>query len=461
MTIRGLRVVAPVLVAVITVVAACSGGGLEATRPPAVQETTWGGDGAPSTPATPGAPPTSGVGRVRVPDRRSVPQPRAGLPGTAVFGPGDDRIGITSATINLCVHGPFQFLPLVGLTSPQDLDVYWQWLRANGGVHGRNVETSYVDDQNTHQGAEQALERCRDHSSFAVVSGSVDTEILDTARAWSERTRTLYYFNFASERPRRSYSYSPFTSIETLGERAAEWILSAHGGKRIGLVYRQSASFEPGAEAFVATLIARGSRTTVQVGTVKDQTNYRDQVGALKGRAEVVFVLDDPIASTQLIKQARAQGYAPQWLLMTAFNLTTDTLGSDAVSPHAVEALTALPPYKPRAYGGPYARYGREVRDFEEAFRRYRGRPASSDIAWLFWSFWRVMAEQFERCGRDCTRNRFLAVREWNPQPFCPIRFTPGGNFGGTTLSIARAYAAGPGLAAWAEVPGMVCRTRF
>ena len=451
------------IAAAVVLVGACSGGGLQQTGPTSRGTDDAGGPvplGLQSERvATPGD--ELGATGTSPPTPTSRQGSLAGRSPALVFGPAEDRIGITRTAINLCVHGPLDFLPLVGLTSPEDLDVYWEWLRDHGGVNGRNVETLWTDDQNTQQGAGQALERCRANPSFAVISGTVDAEILDAARAWAERTRTLYYFNFASESPARSFSYSPFTSIETIGRRAGEWILTAHRGKRIGLVYRQSESFEPGAKAFIAMLAARHARPTVEVGTVKDQANYRDQIGALKGRADVVFVLDDPIAETQLIKQARAQGYAPQWLLMTAFNLTTDTLGADAVSPHPIEAITALPPYRAGTYGGPYARYGEELRRFEEAFKRYRHRPASSDVAWIFWSFWRVFGEQLQRCGRDCTRNRLLSVRQWTPEPFCPINFRARSNFGSTRLSIARAYAPAVGTAAWAEVPGAVCQERF
>ena len=451
------------MAAAFALVGACSGGGLQPSGSRSQADKDFGDSEPSSGPServvAPGAGSRVSGTSVSTPTGPSGPLAGGGL--RPIFGPAEDRIGITSTTINLCIHAPLDLLPLVGVPSKDDFDVYWQWLTDHGGLNGRNVQTLWTNDQNTQQGAQQALEECRRKPPFAVISGTVDAEILDAARVWAERTHTLYYFNFASELPARSFSYSPFASIETIGRRAAEWILTAHQGKRIGLVYRQSPSFDPGAKAFVATLAARHTRPVVEVGTVKDQANYRDQIGALKGRADVVFVVDDPIATTELLKQARAQGYAPQWLLMSAFNFTTDTLGSDAVSPHPIEAITALPPYRPGSYEGPYARYGDEVRRYEDAFRQYQHRPASSDVAWIFWSWWRVMGEQLQRCGRDCTRNRLLSVQQWNPDPFCSIRFRDRSNFGSTKLSIARAYAPAVGLAAWAEVPGTVCQEHF
>jgi len=380
---------------------------------------------------------------------------------TEVFGPSEDRIGITPSTITLCTHAPFVLLPVAGLTSTDDADVYWNLLNDQGGVQGRKVNSLYTDDQHNEQGTQTALESCREKSPFYILSGNADADLLASARSWAERTRTLYYFNTSTEQPTRRFSYSPFTSIETISRFAAQWILKAHGGQRIGLVYRQGISYEPGVPRFQRTLDDRGVKTAVEVSTTKDQVDYGAQISALKGKADVVFVLDDALAETNLIKQARQQGYAPQWVGLYPFNLTTDTLGSDAVLPHPIESIALWPPYRAGVSDGRYARYGDQVRRFEDAFKQYRGRPASSDLAWLFWSFWHITAQQFDRCGRECTRNKFLAVKSWEAQPFCPIDFRGSSNFGGNKVSISRAYAPAPGLAAWAEVPEAVCQDHF
>jgi ABC-type branched-subunit amino acid transport system substrate-binding protein len=378
----------------------------------------------------------------------------------SIFGPAEDRIGITPTRISLCVHTPIQILKLLFNTDPADLNVYWDARNADGGLLGRSVDVTYTDDKNTEPDTAAALEKCAEHDPFAVVSGTVDTTLLDIARAWAERTHTLYYFNFASDRTPRRYSYSPFVSTETVGRLGAQWIMKAHPRQRVGLVYQGTPSYAPGKQTFDATLAARGVSST-DVSTEKNQGNYQAQIDTLRKNADVVFVLDDPLGTTALLRQASAQRYTPQWVLVFEANLTTDVLGSAAVSPHPIEALGVWPPYRAGSYGGPYARYGQEVRQFEETYRRIRGHDNTSEVAWIFWTFWRVIADQFERCGLDCTRNRFLAVRQWNADPFCPIDFRPGANFGGTTITINRAYSPSPGLAAWAEVPGEICRDHF
>jgi ABC-type branched-subunit amino acid transport system substrate-binding protein len=448
--------------AAVLLLAGCSGGGIEAGeasrkgRPAEAQ--------APASPEASNQDQRSGRSRSRTTARGGGGSTNTASQGSSIppiFTSSEDRIGITPTTINLCVHTPKALLPLVGVTSPEDFGVFWDMANADGGVHGRTVLLSYEDDQNTVQGTNGAMARCRERDPFSVISGTVAVEILDAARAWAERNHTLYYFNYSSESPRRTYSYSPFISLDRAGRFAAQWILREHSGLRVGLVRRQDPSYDSGAESFRRTLNARGADTNVTVATSFNQGSYRDQILALKGAADVVFVLDDPLGSTALIQQSGQQGYKPQWVLLFAANVTTDTLRSDAASKPALEALTLWPPYKPGAYDGPYARYGGEIRQFEDAFRAYRGRSPTSDAPWIFWAWWRVMAQQFEQCGRDCSRNRFLSVVRWDADPFCSMEFTSGSNFAGNRVTIARAYSDSLGSAAWEEIPETLCRDSF
>lgn len=453
-------------IAVVLAMVACSGGGkarsLDANAQVSPSLSSPGVPGArgsltpsaaarqsPSKPGSLGSPSVSGGGPA------SFVAP--------VFSASEDRIGITGNAIKFCLHGPQKILPLVGVTSLDDLNVYWNVVNNAGGVHGRKVTVSFQDDQNTADGLKTAFANCRNDGAFSIISATPWVDILTAARAEAERTRSLYYFNVASETPERSYSYSPFISIEDAGRFGAQWILKAHAGKQIGIVTQRGSVYGKGRSPFQQTLAARGAKPAFAVQTEKDQGNYRDQIDELNGKADVVFVLDDPLASTAMIKQAAQIGYRPQWVLLEQFNLTTDTLGPDALGLRPIEALSLWPPYRSGDYGARYARYGDEVRKFEEAFQRYRGRPANSDAAWVFWAWWRVVDSALQQCGRDCTRNRFIATPKWNASPFsCPINFSrPQQNFGGQAISIARAYAPAPGLAAWAEVPGTVCRDRF
>lgn len=439
------------------IISGCSGGGMQAER--ALTKAPVSAPAPQMTDPPPQASTSPGKGREG--QRRASTQPgsSSGKIERRVFSPDEDRIGLTDAAIRLCVHVPRAYLPLVGIADTEDLSVHWRMVNDQGGIAGRQVVVMYEDDQNTIQGTEIAMERCRERGAFAIISGTLALENILAGRSWAERNRSLYLFNLSNEEPRRDHSFSPFISLDDAAILGARWVLSRYKGSAVGLVRRTDPPYDAAANAFEDRLTRSGRRLSVAVGTYANQTNYRDEIAALKSRAEVVLVLDDPLASTEMIKQARQQGYSPQWILLSALNMTTDLLGSDALGPPAIEALSVWPPYSPGRYDGVYERYGAEVRAFEEAFIKYRGRPPSSDVAWIFWAYWRVAAEQFHRCGRDCTRTTFVSIADWQAGPFCPIRFHPGSNFGGQTISIVRAFSAGPGRSAWGEVEGAVCRS--
>lgn len=462
----GARAHASVAIVIAVAMVGCSGGGKARSLDASPQVS--------SSLSSPGVPGARGSLTPRATDGQSLFEPGSlGVPSVSsggaasfvapVFSPSEDRIGITGNSIKFCLHGPEKYLPLVGITSPDDLNVYWNAVNDAGGVNGRTVAVSFQDDQNTSDGLKTAFANCRNEGAFSIISATTFVDILTAARAEAERTHSLYYFNVASETPARSYSYSPFISIEDAGRFGAQWILKAHAGKRIGIVTQRGSVYERGRSPFQQTLAARGAKPAFEVQTEKDQGNYRDQIDELNGKADVVFVLDDLLASTAMIKQAAQIGYTPQWVLLEEVNFTTDTLGPDALGLHPIEALSLWPPYRSGEYGARYARYGDEVRKFEQAFQHYRGRPANSDAAWVFWTWWRVVDSALQQCGRDCTRNRFIATPHWDASPFsCPIDFSRAHqNFGGHTISISRAYAPAAGLAAWAEVPGEVCRDHF
>lgn len=450
-------------IALFVLIVGCSGGGIKATRD--VSEVAGSGIDSPTpSPSEKGGNPNSTSSLKTRRAASSDPRIDRGTSAASIhriFTADEDRVGITPTSIALCVHLPRAYLPLAGVAAAEEFGVYWDMVNDQGGVLGRRVRMLYEDDENTVQGTHQAMERCRTHSPFAILSGSVSVEILDAARAWAERTHTLYYFNYSSENPRRSYSFSLFPSLDRAGQLAAQWIMHAHPGLRIGLVRRQGPSYDAGADSFRRTLAARGFEVNVSVGTSFNQGTYRDQIAALQDKADVVYVLDDPLGATALIKQSRQQDYKPRWVLQFGFNLTTDALGADAVSPHPIEALSVWPPYKPGAYEGPYSPYGDQVRRFEEAFQQYRNRPPSSDVPWIFWTYWHLTKQQFLKCGGECTRNDFITINEWDAEPFCPMEFKNGSNFAGTRVSIIRAWSPSPGIAAWAQVPETVCRDSF
>src|SRR5205807_2709625 len=85
--------------------------------------------------------------------------------------------------------------------------------------------------------------------------------------------------------------------------------------------------------------------------------------------AQVVFVLEAADAQLNVIKQAKTQQYNPQWEVFS-FNIQTQTLMNDALTPPLLGTNLA-PAYECHQYGGPYASYANEIKEFEAAYAKY------------------------------------------------------------------------------------------
>jgi hypothetical protein len=187
----------------------------------------------------------------------------------------------------------------------------------------------------------------------------------------------------------------------------------------------------------------------------KNQGNYTNEIIELQQKgAQLVFVLEDALTQTNIIKQAKTQQFSPQWLVF-AFNLQNQVLGNDAMTPPL--AGTSLgPAYECHQFGGPYASYANEIREFEAAYAKYAPNTdlcgIAGDIAFQSWQSFKNMAALFETCGRDCTRNRFAGVMDSGFKATigaaCELDFSKG-HHGGSAADIFEAYNGPANRPAW------------
>jgi ABC-type branched-subunit amino acid transport system substrate-binding protein len=404
-------------------------------------------------------PQQAGTGGARAARQPAGPITLAGA-GGHLFTSAEERVGITPDRINLCAVLPMFLGSAMGFDE-RDITLYWDWLNDHGGVLGRRVRMAVEDDKLQPSVAVDAMNRCAGRNPFLIVGASF-YDVIDAERAWAEQNRELFIHTPAREDPSMHFSFSFQASQETIGALAAQWILRAHAGQSLGVVHRESESWEPGYEAFLRVLRDAGVRPVIDVPTYANQGTYAQQVLALQSSgARVVFVWDDTsLPAIEMIEQAKAQAYHPVWILGPPnFNFTAQQLGDDALHP-PIEALTYVLPYTPGSSRGAYAPYGAEIRRFERIYRHYRGHAPTSDFPWAFWVGWQALARGLVRCGAGCTRDELIGLRGWPIDPFCPVRFAGDDHFGGHDLTVARAFRT-HGQAAWRPVAGTLCRDRF
>lgn len=343
----------------------------------------------------------------------------------------DDRIGITDSSITICAHAALIFAAAFD-TSPADLNVYWEMVKERGGIWGRNVVATFEDDQYDPAKAQQAAEACKAKNPFFLLGG-IGFDQIPQVRNWAEVNKMLYFHHIAVESGSagKQYSFTPQPTVEQVGKAFGEYITAKHRNEKIGIVYRQSDNWEPGSKAGKAYLDSKGVNVVASLPVQKNATVYAQQIQALKGKADVVWVWENALGATEFIKQAHDQLYFPTFVVFP-FQTTFDVLGKDALR-SKIEGVSTWSAYRQGGYGTtPFAPFGydAEIQRFEQAMAKYRPGVKPNDILWQVWVANKGIEDLLQRCGRNCTRNKLAGVLlsgyKATVAPNCEADFTRG-----------------------------------
>jgi ABC-type branched-subunit amino acid transport system substrate-binding protein len=377
------------------------------------------------------------------------------LPG--LFTPAEDTKGITKDEIRICAHAALTYAAAFN-TSAEDLNVYWTAVNAAGGIYGRSVKAFYENDNYTPTDAQKAATACLDKYDPFMLLGGIGFDQIPAVRNFAEQRRVLYVHHTATVNGSegKQFSFTPLPTTEKMGELFAELAATRFAGKPLGIVKRQSENWEPGIDGFKRVAGQHGVRIVFERPVPQNKGSYlQDIVELQQAGAEVVWLWLNALESTTFIKQAKAQGFHPQFMVFP-FNLTTQTLGNDALNPPLV-GLSMHNAYSAGDFSGPFAAYADDMRLFEAQYAEHRPNVdvggVGGDLLFLNWSSQKAMHHLLLACGPDCTRNRFLSVlqgfRGQATSSACPGDFTraasAGGHRGGWSASVMEAYRAPSG----------------
>ncbi len=419
--------------------------------PPGGVGTTGGAVGTPVGGPTPRSGGT--VPSVPVPSRTGSQAVRSTL-----FPASQDRIGLTRTSLTMCAHAALTYGKAFN-TTDADFNVFWQAVNAEkGGVFGRKVNVTYENDNYDPTTAVTAAQTCADKGIFMLLGG-IGFDQIPAVRNWAESHKMLYLHHTATVEGSRGlkYSFTELPSVERMGDGFAQLYLSKFRGKRVALVERDSPNWKPGADHFKAALKQAGI-TVVADQLVKDKkANYTDDVLAIKNaKADVVFLWENALNSTEFIKQVKAQQFNPNYL-MFPFNLTSQTLANDALRP-PLDGVAMYPAYSNGDYTGGFAGYADDVKLFEAQYKQYDSgvdlSGVGGDLLFLNWTAQKALYAQLLACGADCTRNRFIDVlQSYHSVPTssaCLIDFTHGdGHHGADALNFMETYSSPSGKVNW------------
>ncbi|HEV7861896.1 MAG TPA: ABC transporter substrate-binding protein, partial [Acidimicrobiia bacterium] len=127
------------------------------------------------------------------------PAPAPAPPREALTGE-PDRTGVDDTTIRIGIHAPVTGAAPFPQKAFQDSnDLYWKFLAAKGGVHGRNVEVVFRDDQYNPTSAVQVCrEMVEKEKVFAIIGFAGSDQITACAR-YAETAGVPYFSGGVNE----------------------------------------------------------------------------------------------------------------------------------------------------------------------------------------------------------------------------------------------------------------------
>jgi branched-chain amino acid transport system substrate-binding protein len=355
-------------------------------------------------------------------------------------------VGIDDDSIRLCMHIAGVAGDFFG-NDEHDFGVYWQWRNDQGGIHGRQVEMIFTDDEYTPQGGVQAAEQCSAQDPF-LLTGGVGFDTVPAVREWAEQNEMIYLSSFASEADPDSltYTYSLVSTVEQFGHVAGSFVADEPEGP-VAVVWRNSPNWRTGRDAFVAVLEQNEVEVVADIPVQQNQGDFTGVVSQLRDSgAETVLGWVSAPEFLQLAGQSAEQGYLPRWVT-AAFNIVPEMMGpaADGSMGPAMVGLWVTPEYHQGATDS-YA--ADEIAVMEEAFATYRpDKEQLNDVVWHTWLAMKQIDQLLTDCGPDCDRNSFLEMLtsgyQADIEPMCPLSFTDGSHVGSPALNIKRATTRG------------------
>lgn len=232
-------------------------------------------------------------------------------------------VGITDTEIHIG-----QFSPQTGPAAAwgavaRGADAYFEWINANGGIHGRKLVHHYFDDAynpaRTIAGVKQLQERRR--GIFAWVGG-VGTAPGLAVKDYLMQKEVIWVGPAAGSRhwidPPQKYLFNVYPLYLADAQLLSEYAVSEMGKKRIAVVYQEDDYGEQGVEGARYSLEKHGMELVAEVPVALGDSDMRPHTMRLRrSDADAVLLFVTPIAASRIIGTGSAMNYNPQWMSTT------------------------------------------------------------------------------------------------------------------------------------------------
>jgi branched-chain amino acid transport system substrate-binding protein len=391
-------------------------GGLPVLAPPTPAASSPVGARSPhvasSAETAPSGPPAGKAGAVMGPPAPSpAPQPDPGGPAPTPAPPREaltgepDRTGVSDTTIRIGIHAPVTgAAPFPQKAFEDSNDLYWKFLAAKGGVHGRNVEVVFRDDQYNPTSAVQACrEMVEKEKVFAIIGFAGADQI--TACARYAETAGVPYFSGGVNEDGLAGLNRYFAISQTYDQQSstlAKLMKNRIKKTKVAIVVISTPALNSTVRSITSEILKVGGLQIVRssrIGKNGSDAELLSEAQQLKNAgAETVYVIASPITFIKLATNAQAQAYNPTWV------------GPGTTNGFAVVAEAGCPSIGSAKFLSPFPQLDAIDEldpDYKAAYRKFIGdRP--DDIGILNWGMNKVVHQMLEATGRDLSRQSFL-----------------------------------------------------
>ncbi|MFT5222321.1 MAG: branched-chain amino acid transport system substrate-binding protein [Glaciecola sp.] len=322
----------------------------------------------------------------------------ATAPPAASAGPGPTP-GVTDTEI---VIG--YLLPLTGAAPlPAGFDdgvnVYWNYLNANGGVNGRSVRIIIYDTQSTTSDAvAQARKAVTEDKVFTILS--LDRlEVQDAIAKFLEQVGMPHIMVQAPASPPSTWKNTFVASVDHIVQGRgiatffADDLKAKDGATKVGFVREQTNALKPGTDAFEQRGAELGLDVVAKLTTQPSNNDQSGTVSALQNSgAEIVWLYMAPTVAANIIGSAGARGYTPIWFannISWQFELANDVTAGYLDGAYAFSSFIPLNDKRADAYK---AEYRRQIAD-----------PTKNpdDIGLVGWGAGEVLSDVLDSAGKN------------------------------------------------------------
>jgi ABC-type branched-subunit amino acid transport system substrate-binding protein len=436
-----------------------AGAGTAPVAPGTASTVTGGGAGPVAGAAAGAVGGSSGSGAVAGPvgvgPSRSASSPSSASAGAgSVAGPVavGSTTGVTKTSVLLGLFVPKTGAAPVPPTIDAQAQNYWDYVKAKGGIYGRNVTIKIYDTGSTEAGARTAVQQAQSDGIFAAISlDRISVEgALVTALHNAGIPHLINQMPEAQAIPSDGFYIG--TDQVNNGRQIADYMAHTLKVKTVGFVGETDPTAYPARDAFVAEAKKLGLKVVHNEVVNGMDSQFLSEAQKLKNdNAQSVWMYVAPNNAINLSKEAQADGYHPTWVgssISWGFNLVLAPSGG---------ALDGAKTFSP--WGGlsdpRYATYN-QVND--------QGKTSQDkDIGLPAWGYGQIISAAMKAVGPALGRNSFRVAMQnlktgatdvVTGAPMCwpPLDFTGGKRYGSGDRTIVMTVKGNgaAGSAVWA-----------